>query len=580
VFRSITALLEKLPAKARPVLLTTLYGFCAGLSAVVFEVGINIFYADTFLHFAKLSPGTFLVGTFAVIVVTSLIAGFLLSRFCPEAAGSGIPQLKLAFWKDFGYVPVKVVWVKFIAGILTVGGGASLGREGPTVQLAGGASSQLAGKLGIAKNGRRLAAAAGAAAGLAAAFNAPLASITFVLEEIIEDLNSRMLGSILYASFLGAFTVEALLGSRPAFDLPEIGTPTWHGYLLAPVAAAFASLVGVLFQVGSLGLRQAFRHRPAFRAVPAWLRPSIGGVITWAIGAAIFLRSGHLGIFSLGYEDLNHGLNNELTWELAALLLAGKLVATVVGYGTGGCGGIFAPNLFLGAMAGVALSGFTRGIGLHLSGDDHVLLAVVAMSACLGAVVRAPLTSILIVFEMTHEFALVPALLVGALISQTVSRSLLHHNFYEQVLVDDGQAMRTFMPPRDLRSWRQYPVSAIANFQPVILSPSDLNASALAAFLEAHPGYERFPVGGAGDAAVGVLIRGECEVALAAGQLPPVHVVPTCLRDETIGRAQAKLIESSHGMVLILDAPQGKIIGLLTLHDLLRAQDALAAADS
>ena len=111
---------------------------------------------------------------------------------------------------------------------------------------------------------------------------------------------------------------------------------------------------------------------------------------------------------------------------------------------------------------------------MPLSNNDHVLLAVVAMSACLGAVVRAPLTSILIVFEMTHEFALVPALLVGALISQTISRKLLHHSFYEQVLLDDGHTMRTFMPPRDLRGWRNYPVSAIANFQPVVLQPADL----------------------------------------------------------------------------------------------------------
>ena len=181
---------------------------------------------------------------------------------------------------------------------------------------------------------------------------------------------------------------------------------------------------------------------------------------------------------------------------------------------------------------------------------------------------------------MTHEFALVPALLVGALISQTVSRSLLHHGFYEQVLIDDGQLARTFMPPRDLRSWRQYPVSAIANFQPVILGPSDVTAQALPAALAAHPGYERFPVGGEGDAAVGVLtarrVRGR---RWPPGKTPPVHVAPTCLRDETIGNAQAKLIESSHGMVLILDAPQGKIVGLLTLHDLLRAQDALAAAE-
>ena len=145
-------------------------------------------------------------------------------------------------------------------------------------------------------------------------------------------------------------------------------------------------------------------------------------------------------------------------------------------------------------MVGVAMSGFTRAWGIHLSPDDHVLLAVVAMSACLGAVVRAPLTSILIVFEMTHEFALVPALLVGALISQAISRGLVAHNFYEQALIDDGQIARTFMPPRDLRSWRQYPVSAIANFQPVVLTSADLaTAAALETALAAHAAYERFP---------------------------------------------------------------------------------------
>lgn len=583
--RLAAALPLTVPARARPVLLTTAYGLCGGLAAVGFEKGIDLFYRGTFLHFAKWSPTGFLAGSFVTLVVTSLVAGFLLSRFCPEAAGSGIPQLKLAFWKDFGFVPGRVAWVKFVAGILTVGGGASLGREGPTVQLAGGLSSQLAGRLGVAKNGRRLAAAAGAAAGLAAAFNAPLASITFVLEEIVEDLNSRLLGSILYAAVLGALVVQALLSSRPAFDLPQIDVPTWRGYLLAPVGAALAALVGVVFQRMALGIRMSFRKRPALGAIPAWMRPALGGVLTWGIGAAVFLHTGHLGIFSLGYEDLNSGLNNHLTWELAGVLLAGKLVATGVGYGTGGCGGIFAPNLFLGAMCGITLSRFTHAAGVPLTNNDHVLLAVVAMSACLGAVVRAPLTSILIVFEMTHEFALVPALLVGALISQTISRFFLHHNFYEQVLLEDGHTMRTFMPPRDLRSWRNYPVSAIANFQPVVLQPGDLTDPPVLRELLGRHAFNLFPV--APDPALnrprpGVLLRAAALEALEAGQPLPIHPSQTCLREATISEAQAGLIESRDGVVLIMDkAEDGVIVGLLTLHDLLRAQDALAQqADS
>ncbi len=583
MFQRIAAYLQTLPRNGRPILLTTLYGLCAGLAAVIFEVGINLFYNATFVRFSKLPPNAFMAMTFGVVVVTSLIAGILLSRFCPEAAGSGIPQLKLAFWKDFGYVPAKVVWVKFIAGVLTVGGGASLGREGPTVQLAGGpgvAACRAAGRRqerppprrrrrGRRRAGRGVQRAAGEhhlrAGGNRRGSQQPHAR------------KHPLRGG---AGGAGRPRVHGQPARRSS--LRQINVPTWRGYLLAPLAAALASLVGVIFQAGALGLRQGFKRRASWQVVPAWLRPTLGGVVTWGIGIAIFRHTGHLGIFSLGYDDLTLGLNDQLTWRLAAVLLGGKLVATMVGYGTGGCGGIFAPNLFLGAMVGVAMSGFTRAGGIHLSPDDHVLLAVVAMSACLGAVVRAPLTSILIVFEMTHEFALVPALLVGALISQGVSRALLTHNFYEQVLLDDGNSTRTFMPPRDLRSWRQYPVSAIANFQPVVLTAEDLAApGALRAALDAHPAFERFPVAGdpgQGQEAFGVLLRTDAQRALDAGEWPPpVHAAQTCLREQTIGEAQAALIESRDGMVLIVDKPEGGVVvGLLTLHDLLRAQETLA----
>ncbi len=151
--------------------------------------------------------------------------------------------------------------------------------------------------------------------------------------------------------------------------------------------------------------------------------------------------------------------------------------------------------------------------------------------------------------------------------------------------------MRTFMPPRDLRSWRQYPVSAIANYHPVILTPEDLVPDRLAAALAANPHYERFPVAGSVDIPgsetadptvassappPGLLVRTEAEAAQAAGRPVVVHPAPTCLREQPIGEAQTLLIESPHGMVLVLDAPAGKVVGLLTLHDLLRAQDSLA----
>jgi H+/Cl- antiporter ClcA len=176
---------------------------------VIFQLGINVVYQMGLGHLASGSKITFALGSLAVVTISSLVVGWLMHQFGRDAAGSGIPQLKLAFWKDFGFVPWRVAGLKFIAGILSVGGGASLGREGPSVQIAGTLASNIAGLAGEAKQNRRAAAAAGAAAGLAAAFNAPLAATTFVLEEIIGDLNSRLLGSGRPGSNLARIFVDA-----------------------------------------------------------------------------------------------------------------------------------------------------------------------------------------------------------------------------------------------------------------------------------------------------------------------------------------------------------------------------------
>ena len=562
---------DKLPANARTMLFTCVYGLGAAASAVAFQQGINFLYDHSYVLLAQRPPATFIVGSFVVIVVSSLIVGWLLNSFCAEASGSGIPQLKVAFWKDFGFVRWRVAWVKFLAGVVSIGGGASLGREGPSVQLAGGVASQLAGVLGEPKQNRRRAAAAGAAAGLAAAFNTPLAAITFVLEEIIEDLNSRFLGSVLLASVIGAFVVHGLVGKQPAFQLGRVETFSWPAYLLTPVVAGVASFVGVMFQKSTLGLRA---QRKSFRRLPLWMRPALGGIITWAIGCGVFLLTGSLGVFSLGYHDLSMALTESFPLRLAAILLLTKFIATVACYGFGGCGGIFSPTLFLGGMCGVALAGLF-GLALPFTTADQILLAAVGMSACLGAVVRAPVTGILIVFEMTHEFALVPALMVAALISQAISRRMTHHNFYEALLAQDGHQLEHVIPPRDLQSWMQMPVSAIANFHPVVIE--NLSTENIIELLRAHP-YRFFPVL-ENSRPRGVVGRAEAENALRANTFPVVQRTPTTSPATSVADMQRLLIESSSGVVLLVDGRNDKLLGLVTLHDLLRAQAAYAKSN-
>ncbi len=563
--------LRRLPKQTRTILLTVIYGLGAGLATVAFQFSMTWLYQTGLLKLAQ-QPGTvFFFGSLALMLTGGLVAGWLLNSFCRQAAGSGIPQLKAAFWKDFGHVPIRVAWVKFIAGAIQIGTGSSLGREGPSVQLAGTVASNLAGLAGEPKQKRRQGTAAGAAAGLAAAFNTPLAAVTFVLEEIIGDLNSRLLGSILLAGMLGALVTHGLLGSQPAFQLEPLGEPQWRSYLIVPLVAAIAGLVGVAFQQASLGLRTLSQR---WKAIPPWARPAIGAFVCWVLGVSVFFNShthGHLGVFGLGYGDLTDALAGKLAWDIAAILLLTKFIATVSCYGTGGCGGIFSPNLFFGAMVGVALSGLVNCV-LPLDAGDKAVLAVVGMSATLGAVVRAPVTSVLIVFEMTHEFALVPPLMLGALVSQALSRRLLRHNFYDALLEQDGHDLERFVPPRDLRAWQEQPASALANPNPVIAD--SLQPEALERLVEAHP-YERFPVVEKGTL-LGIVERGEVRAALKEKRAPRLAQAALCASSASLRQVQEHLMESPTGMVLLQNAPGGPVAGLLTLHDLLRAEMAAA----
>jgi CIC family chloride channel protein len=556
--------LARLPKNTRGILLTCIYALVAGLAVVAFQLLINLFYNATFPQLARQSKTIFLIGSFCVMVFSALASGILLHCFAKDSAGSGIPQAKVAFWKDFGVIRKRAIWVKFFGGVLSIGGGSSLGREGPSVYVASGLASSLAGFAGEAKQNRRRALGAGAAVGLAAAFNTPIAAVTFVLEEIIQDLNSNLLGAVLLASVIGALLVHGLVGPQPAFAIANVDAPTWRAYLLTPLVAAVAAVAGILFQKLSLELRQKQIQRGK---IPDWIKPAIGATLAWGIGTTVFFLTGHLGVFGLGYGDLTTGLNNNLPWKIAGVLLVAKLMATILCYGFGGCGGIFSPTLFFGGMSGLLIAGVVNFV-LPMPTADNLTLAVIGMSACLGAVVRAPVTGILIVFEMTHEFSLVPALMIGALVSQAIARRMTKQNFYDAILEQDGHKLEKLLPPRDLQSWQNLPVSAIANFQPVVLN--SLEPIEVEKFLKAHT-FNHFPVMQE-NKLMGIGTRAELAEALAEKRAPKLAPVIRCEPRQTIRELQSLLIESPTGTALVCDVENGKLLGLVTLHDLLRAQ--------
>ena len=208
-----TQFLRAIPVDLKTYFRPFLYGLVGGSAAVAFQLGIKLLEWVLWARPSQLAAGYFVWTSLMTILGTSLVAGLILTFVSREAAGSGIPQLKIAFWRDFGYLPLKLVFAKFFAGIITIGGGCSLGREGPTVHIAGALASNIAGMFGVAKQGRRAALLSGAAAGLAAAFNTPLSAITFVMEEIVEDLNNtRFLAQTLIASVTATLWRICVLG--------------------------------------------------------------------------------------------------------------------------------------------------------------------------------------------------------------------------------------------------------------------------------------------------------------------------------------------------------------------------------
>ncbi len=559
-----SSILQKFPENARSVVLTCILSLSAGLSAVAFIFLTDFLFSHTFMMLAEKSKAVFILTSLIIITGTSLLSGYLVHGLSREAVGSGIPEIKTAYWKELGHMHIRAGIVKFFAGILSIGGGSSLGREGPSVYIGSSVSSNLNGLFGAAPRQRRSATLIGASAGLAAAFNTPVAAIMFVIEEILGDMNNRYLGRVVLAAVTGAFTVHAILGRHPAFSIPSIENISWSHYIIVPLVAITASYAGVFFQRMTLSLREKIRKE---KRIPAWAFPGIGGLITWVIGCSAFLAFEKIGIFSLGYQDLSNALNNNFEWEIAGFLFFGKLLATTASYGFGGCGGIFAPSLFVGGMAGFFIGG-AASIWLPLTPADQIVLTAVGMSSCLGAIVRAPLTSMLIVFEMTHEFLMVPGLMIGSIISQAIAHRSSSLNFYDMLLVQQGHELHKIRPPVDLQSWQNMQISAIASPNPVGLR--DLSEKEMQEIIERYP-YNVFPVF-SGGSLQGIVTRQQIKAALLRKKIPRIEEIGTCYADQTVKEVGNKFVESAEQVLIVLERDKNTIRGIITLHDLIRAQ--------
>ena len=415
------------------LLATAAIGLAAGLAAVGFQYGSQWIFQWTIVSASKASFFQFALFSMLVVTGGAGITGILISRYAPDAPGSGIPQVTLAYAKKTFSFSWNLIWVKFLGGVLSLGTGSSLGREGPTIHIGAAIANKIALGLKETKEAQAHAICAGAAAGLAAAFNAPLAGVTLVLEEISGGRDiEKYAGRTLLASALAVSMIYLLMGTAAALPIEETIYMRKVGLWLSPIVAIFAGLVGVFFQWATLSLRQLSQNLP----LPKAMIPAIGAFIGSLFCIVAFGMTSKLGAFGLGEMDLQATLNYRILWNAGCWLLVAKLFATILCYGSGGCGGIFAPLIFLGGMSGLVMYGILTPF-FSLEGQDQILFSLIGMTACLGSVVRAPLTSILIVMEMTYQLYVLPALMVGAVIGAFMNSFFFEHNFYTATLVQD-----------------------------------------------------------------------------------------------------------------------------------------------
>lgn len=498
--------------------------------------------------------------------IGGLVAGAALYFYAPEARGSGIPQVKAAYLLEGGRIPFRVIPAKMLLPALSIGTGASLGREGPTVQICAAMASFLGRVFDLSREGIRSLVPVGAAAGLAAAFNTPIAAVTFTLEEILGDTAAKPLGSIVIASVIASVVERSLLGEHALFSVPPYrlnGVRELPFYLLLGLLAGVAA---VAFNVSLLKLREWSRVQ---RHVPAWATPGAGGLVLGLLGLSALLLTGSPSIFGVGYQQLAVGLQGGMPLRLLLVLGVLKLAATVVSYSSGSSGGIFGPSLYIGGMLG-GVVGILASSVLGTASTQPGAFVLVGMGAVFAGIVRAPITSIVIIFEMTNNYSVILPLMAANIASYAIARRLSPAPIYDALLMQDG----IHLPQVSRQPLRQTRVGA-AMIRRIATLPGHWTVEEAQSHLrEADRHHRAYPLLDQEGRLVGVLEAVEIARALDAGERgraladlprrPLVHAHP----DHSLDTVLVKLgsLGVSELPVVTRKDPR-KLVGVISLRD-------------
>lgn len=428
--------LVSLRPKQIAILEASLIGLLSGLAAVVLKRGVG-WLGSWRLVGADLLPPIVALPLFGAI--GGGLAGILIQRLAPEASGSGIPQVKAAL----AYLPMpltgRIALVKLISTILSLGAGLTLGRQGPTVQLGAAIASQVSNWFPTSPDHRRQLLAAGAAAGLAAGFNAPIAGVLFVIEELLQDVSGLTLGTAIVASFVGAVVSRQLGGQEFTFSPSWMSIDPYFNIVEIPFFVLLGILAGVLGVVFIRGILQSLKiYKRLHLSLPGKI--AIAGLVSGVLVAILpaTLRD------NASLQEVWR--TSEFPWHLILLIFTVKFGLTLVAVGSGAPGGLFAPSLILGSMLGYLVCFLAQflnhwlylPIGTQTGAGFAVTFALAGMAAFFSAVTRGPMTAIVIVFEMTQEFSIVLPLMISSVTAYLVAEAIATGSVYKHILAWNG----------------------------------------------------------------------------------------------------------------------------------------------
>jgi CIC family chloride channel protein len=539
------------------LVLSILIGGLTGLAVVAFilltdRLGMRLYPAGSAAWRRVLIP-----------MAGSLGMGYLLFRFFPDARGSGVPQTKAALYARDGVITLRTVVGKFFCTAATLASGIPLGREGPSVQVGGGIASVLGRRLGLRPENVKALIPVGAAAAIAAAFNTPLAAVMFALEEIVGDLNAPVLGSVVLASATSWLVLRVLLGNNPLFRVPQYQLVHPGEFAIYAVLGVVGGFVSVGFTKLLLGMRERFRMFPRWTR---WFQPVAGGVVAGLIAWRIPQ------VLGVGYNYVGEALNDNMALKLMALLVVFKLIAVVTSYASGNAGGIFGPSLFIGAMLGGTLGSVVHHLWPAYTAAPGAY-ALVGMGTLFAGILRAPMTSVLMIFETTHDYAVIVPLMISNMVSFFISSRLQPMAIYDALAIQDG----IHLPSEQAR--RRYGQRQVAQVMRAAAEVLRAQTTVKEAFEKKHSSpFHAWPVADS-EGVQGVLSQAQIDQAVANGGgnktleelidprgFPHVHADhPLYVALERMGTAKLDILP------VVSRANIHELLGIVVLPDVLNA---------